>query len=301
MKFKYKTKKLFKNISLGLLGLGAVGAIGVGATKIVEHAKNDLETIHPTFEVGGLGEDGKYVKDELSLYTKDDFACEGLQATLDFDSDISYQFFFYDDLHEFISSSDVMTSGTKADIPSYAAYARVEITPLNDEDGKISLKERVTYPSQLNLKVSKKAESNVKKLFVSIGDNKFRVVTNPSDSVFELNKSWNSSEEKFNVTEDFCATTTTILEIGNNRYLKLNSSVYGEDTAPEINLFQYKMVDGKLVFNGHVKGNSDSNFIATFDKDTDYVVMTYWSNSENLSNFYVNVGNGIILSNVAFK
>lgn len=254
-----KTKGILKKIGLVALGVGAVGAVGLGAKTAYDYLKNDLMSIHPTFEVGGLGNDGEYVKDESTLYTKNLFACEGLFATIDFDSDISYQFFYYDINHNFIESSDVYTKGVTADVPLNGAYARVEITPLNDEDGKISLKERVTYPSQLNLKVSKKAESNVNKKFMSLNGNLMEVVNSPLGLNFVEGRVFDVSDLTFKQSElsnVHVITSDTLLNLKNSKYLNwergndlnlynVNISLYLFDD--NLDFISTKSFDGKEV------------------------------------------------------
>lgn len=219
-----KTKNILKKIGLITLGVGAVGAVGMGGKALYDYAKNDLYTIHPIFEVGGLGNDGKYVNDELSLYTKESFACEGLSAKLDFDSEISYQFFFYDINDNFISSSEVYTGGSNATIPLNGAYARVEITPKNDEDGKISLKERITYPSQLNLKVSKKAESNVYKKFTSYKGELHTITSSISELKFVDHQAFTIEDGfKASSSSQGVCTSVNFLDVTSFNKLLLNS------------------------------------------------------------------------------
>lgn len=292
-----KTKNILKKIGLITLGIGAVGAVGMGGKALYDYAKNDLQTIHPTFEVGGLGDDGKYVNDELSLYTKDSFACEGLSAKLDFDSEISYQFFYYDINDKFISSSEIYTDGTSANIPYNAAYARVEITPLNDEDGKISLKERFSYPSQLNLKVDKNAESNVNNLFKKIGNCSFRIVNNPLNLVFEFGKEWH--EDHFVDSDNgFSCTTTNLLKVDGNEYIKLDRKVFNDtEMNSELSVLQYTIDDnGYLKFLSLKLLNSDNSYSSRLDKNVKYLLFVYWSSNESLETFTPNIQNGISIS-----
>lgn len=40
-----------------------------GGKALYDYSKEDLKTIHPTFHVGGLDENGEYVDKEQSLYS----------------------------------------------------------------------------------------------------------------------------------------------------------------------------------------------------------------------------------------
>ena len=177
---KINTKSLLKKIALILAGVTAISAVGVGIAKLVEYTRQDLKTINPTFEVGNLGTDGKYVNDESTLYTKEAFEAEGLQVKLDFDSQIEYQIFYYDDLDNFIESTDVLSAAYSD--PVHDGYARIVIIPTDDEDGKIGLTERVSYPSQMIVKVSK--EQKVE--YVNVLNKRLRVVDDKSFLRFDL-------------------------------------------------------------------------------------------------------------------
>lgn len=150
---KIKTKSIIKKIALALAGIAALTGIGFGVKAIVDYTKNDLKTISLSFEVGNLGADGKFVEDEATLYTKDAFACDGLQIKPDFDSTVSYQLFFYDDLDNFMESTDILTEAYAGGV--HDGYARMVVIPTNDEDDKISWTEKMSYPKQLSVKVSK--------------------------------------------------------------------------------------------------------------------------------------------------
>lgn len=286
---------VFKKVGLIALGVGAIGIVGLGIKSTVNYFKNDTKTLHLNYEVGNLGTDGKYVNDELALYSNK-FACEGLKATLAFDNEINYQFYYYDILDNFVSSSDVLTSGFKAEIPWNAAYSRVVITPTNDEDGKISFMEKHKYGNQLNVSVNKKAESNVNKLFRSIGDVTFRVVTNPLDSKFEFGKTWNG--KAFETSSNFSCTSQTILNVNGGEYIKLEYSVFGETIAPNLSMYQYKLNDNnELIFIKNVELRDSTNYMGQLDKECDYVVMNYWSSNENLNDLTPNIQKGLIISN----
>lgn len=180
MKIKAKTKGIIKKVSLALAGVIAISAIGVGVAKLVEYTKEDLKTITPSFSVGNLGSDGKYVNDESTLYTKEAFQCDGLQIKLDFDNEIEYQIYFYDDLDNFVESTEVLSSAYSETV--HDGYARIVIMPTNDEDGKIGLTERLTYPDQMTVKVAK--EQNVE--YVNVLNKRLRIVDDFSDVRFKL-------------------------------------------------------------------------------------------------------------------
>lgn len=167
---RIKTKGIIKKIALVLAGVVALSAVGFGVAKLVEFVKDDLKTISPVFDVGNLGTDGKFVDDESTLYTKEAFACDGLQIKLDFDNQIEYQIYFYDDLDNFVESTEVLSAAYSDTV--HDGYARIVIMPTNDEDEKISLTERVTYPGQMTIKVAKEQTSE----YVAVYNRRLKIV-----------------------------------------------------------------------------------------------------------------------------
>lgn len=298
---KYKTKKIFKNVSLGLLGIGAIGAVGVGASKLVDYVKDDTKSLHLTYDVGGLGTDGKYVDDESTIYTKEKFACEGLKATLDFDNEINYKIFYYDILDNFISSTGVLTDGYSETTPLNGAYARIMITPTNDEDNKISFVEKYTYGNQLNLKVNKNAESNVKNKYLSYKGQLLTVVNDTVDLVFEYGTAW-VYEDNMNFINDssyFSSTSKCLLSLGNYKKLKFDSLIFGtSDITFMIEIFEFNNLpsnDSKIT---HTLINSFDTFTEiNLQKDTKYLLFNIKTSDPNIDTYVSLYQNSIKLLN----
>lgn len=171
MKIKYKTRKTLTQIgSILLVCLIAFGAI-MGAVAISKKLNEDTKVIHPKFEVGGLNAEGEYKDTDKTIYTKESFECFGLEVKLDFDSNVKYQAYFYDDLDKFVSCSAVFDESMQIDVPESATHARLVVEPIWDDD--VDTKDRVChwynvfkYANQLEITVLKdqtveEAESEV--------------------------------------------------------------------------------------------------------------------------------------------
>lgn len=152
---KNTMKKVIAGIVAAVLGVGLIAGI-VALTR--PNTKDEKIQIKPSFSVGALDENGKYEKSESTLYTKDAFAAEGLEAQLTFDATISYQFFYYDEDVEFLSSSGVLNVNNVATLPEGAEYARVMIMPdwtgVDVVDQEIGLLDISKYTSQIKFLVN---------------------------------------------------------------------------------------------------------------------------------------------------
>lgn len=162
MRISYKTRQnisqVLSIVLLCALGLTAIFGVSALSNKLEEETK----VIHPTFEVGGLASNGKYEDTDASVYTKEAFACDGLQIKLDFDSTVKYQVFYYNELGDFESSTEVYEKSMRLK-PEEGLYARIVVTPVWSSE--VAAEDRVChwydvakYSSQLEITVNKVQE-----------------------------------------------------------------------------------------------------------------------------------------------
>ena len=148
-------KKTIITILLVVLCLGIVGGGIAGIVKLTDTGKLDMKTISSTkFSVGGLDSNGKYMNTNASIYTKEAFECQGLEVSLDFDNEIEYQIYFYDQNNDFVHTTGKLSGAfVKDSVPFFAKYARIVVTPKNDE--VVSKLEVLKYAKQLTIKVNR--------------------------------------------------------------------------------------------------------------------------------------------------
>ena len=264
----FNRKPLWKRILATVLGLVTIGGAVFGVTKLVEYVNDDLKTIHPSFEVGALGTDGKYVKDEEKLYTKDAFRCDGLQVKLDFDNEISYKIYFYDDVGNFVSSTDTYAEGV--DVRVNGTYARVEITPTNEDVGEINWFEKNVLSNQLTIKVYKNQQS---KYLTLVGRN-LLTVSDVNDLVFRSGLF--TMENKWIDNTKGCVTSAHLLAV-NNSFSRIELDPFEDVYSHTIGVVQFKLVDGSLRLIGErtlVGNDSADQEYVELDKSTDYVLFT---------------------------
>lgn len=259
-----KKRKILKRIGLAVLGLGVISGVAVGVTHLVNYVKEDMETISPSFKVGTLDSNGEYLKDTSRLYTEKSFKCDGLQVKLDFDNEINYQFFFYDDLGNFMESTDIYDKGET--ITPLGSYARCVIIPTNDEDGKISLTERVKYPSQMTIRVSKKQDLKSFKL----GNKTFVSIEDMSNLIFEKGGfSFVDGVLHYDFTEEWVCSSKQIIRVKKGNSFHVEST---ETNKPYYNYYKFKENDkGGLVFVGQVNSKDVGDYVV--ESGVDYILI----------------------------
>lgn len=158
-KFRFKSdwKSILITVLVVVLSLGAVGGV---ATLL----SGDTKTIHPMFTVGGINaDDGTYLETSESIYTKDMFECEGLEIIPDFEANVTYQVFFYDENGDYTESTEMLTVTDKLVVPEDAHYARIVITPdwetinadVEDPVSEVKWYQVLKYANQLTITVAR--------------------------------------------------------------------------------------------------------------------------------------------------
>ena len=136
----------------------AVVVVCVGGVATL--AKNDTKKISPTkFEIGSLDDNGKYIKSEQALYTKEAFDCIGLRVEPDFEFKGTYDVYYYDYNDNLVEKKLGLSDIYDEDFP-LAKMARVVIHPeipedIDEDDFKIKFYEKLSYASKLKITVDK--------------------------------------------------------------------------------------------------------------------------------------------------
>lgn len=159
---KSKAKIIITIIVTALL-LASVAGIFVIINK--PKAAKGYELANADFSIGSLDTTtGRYVESDGSLYTKDGFDCKaGVKVELDFDSNIKWKVFFYDDIDSFVSCSEEFDATNEVEAPTTATRARIMITPIWDneldvDDQTIKWYSINKYAKQLTVSVEKIVE-----------------------------------------------------------------------------------------------------------------------------------------------
>ena len=156
--FKKFGKIKWRKLIAGVLVIAAIAGCVGGAVALFGKQTKTISASE--FSVGDIGEDGKPKDSSVAIYTKDAFACDGLQIIPDFEAKCSYRIFYYDAKDAFVSSTEKMTEAYEGVNPE-ADHARVVIYPEvpsdwdEDKEFKIRFWEVREYAKQLKITVSR--------------------------------------------------------------------------------------------------------------------------------------------------
>ena len=154
---RYKTNSKWKKIVCVVLVIGALIAVCAG---LAVFTKKETKTIGArAFEIGALDENGKFVENSQSIFTKEAFGCIGLRVEPDFKFRGTYDVYYYDYDGRLLDSIKGLCEIYDEDYP-LAQYARIVIHPEisedeNEKDFKISFWEKSKYAKQLTITVDK--------------------------------------------------------------------------------------------------------------------------------------------------
>lgn len=134
---RFRNKKKWTSAIAGVLVLvmavgllAGLGSIGGSETATIGSS---------SFSVGGISQEtGKGIDSNVSVYTKERIACQGLSIVPDFSSSSKYQLFFYNEDDVFVSATELRSDTFEASaIPAAGRYVRIVIYPSTvDENGK---------------------------------------------------------------------------------------------------------------------------------------------------------------------
>ena len=248
----------------------AIFAVIIGACAwIAAIAKKDTETIGASaFSRGDLNEKGEYVKSDKAIYTEDGFLCKGLIIEPEFESQVTYDVYYYDKSGTFIEAKKGLSSVYNEDYP-LAYKARIVIHPdipedVDSDEFKIHFYEIIKYAKHINITVDKNQKYNYEGLMNLYDSSK--VIADQTFIIDADVTSWSSKElrELTASTGQVSVTDKIVVDGSFNTfdvylYLESNESRYGT-----IGIFG---ADGKLLYkkgygrNGYLYENFDPSSV----------------------------------------
>ena len=158
----FKNRINWKTVILAAVSVALVAALAVTGITLFNKKDKDSDgyvQVDPQFTIGGLTETGAYKDTNASLYTKEAIEADSVRIKLEFDSNVKYQLFFYDENGNFVSSGTALASGsTTPTLPEGASAFRIMITPVwgedvEAEDQKVTIFNKGTYTKQITVSI----------------------------------------------------------------------------------------------------------------------------------------------------
>lgn len=152
---KHKTADAVKWVVVFLLVIGLIGAV-ITLFVMLDRQTTVTEIGAEQYIIGGLDAEGAAVEGDTSIVTRDTFTTDGLKVELADEAEVTYELYFYDADGEFVSKTAALSADFDGSaIPENAASAKCVITPIADEDGKVSLTEVLNYAGQVTVTVNR--------------------------------------------------------------------------------------------------------------------------------------------------
>ena len=151
---RHKISDTIKWVIIFLLMIGVIGAV-ITLFVMLDRQTTVTEIGPEAYTIATLDENGVQTEGDTSIVTRDMFAANGLKVELEDEASITYQLFFYDGEGNFISATGDLYDDFDGEIPENTAYAKCEVTPTADEDGKVDLTEVLGYVGQVTITVNR--------------------------------------------------------------------------------------------------------------------------------------------------
>lgn len=151
---RHKISDTIKWVIIFLLMTGVIGAV-ITLFVMLDRQTTVTEIGPEAYTVATLDENGEEVEGDTAIVTRDMFTTDGLKVELSDEASVTYRLFFYDGEGNFISATGDLSADFDGEIPENAAYAKCEVTPTADEDGKVDLTEVLGYAGQVTITVNR--------------------------------------------------------------------------------------------------------------------------------------------------
>ena len=158
----FKNRINWKTVILAVVSVALVAALAVTGITLFNKKDKDSDgyvQVEPKFSIGGLSATGAYVETNASLYTKEAIEADSVRVKLEFDSNVNYQLFFYDENGNFVSATTSLASGsTNETLPDGATCFRIMITPVwgedvDEDDQKVTILNKYSFEMQITVSI----------------------------------------------------------------------------------------------------------------------------------------------------
>lgn len=152
---KHKTADAVKWVVVFLLVIGLIGAV-VTLFVMLDRQTTVTKIGAEAYTIATLDDSGEQTDGDTSIVTRNAVTTDGLKVAIADDATVTYALYFYDADGEFVSkTADLSADFDGSTIPENAESAKIVITPMADEDGKVTLTEVLGYAAQVTVTVNR--------------------------------------------------------------------------------------------------------------------------------------------------
>ncbi len=151
---KHKASDMVKWVIIFLISIGLIGAV-ITLFILLDRQTTVTEIGAEAYTIAALDENGEQTDGDTSIVTRSAFTTDGLKVEIEDEATVTYMLYFYGAEDEFISKTAALSEDFDGSIPENAETAKIVITPIEDEDGKVDLTEVLGYAGQVTVTVNK--------------------------------------------------------------------------------------------------------------------------------------------------
>ena len=151
---KHKASDMVKWVIIFLIAIGLIGAV-ITLFVLLDRQTTVTEIGAEAYTIAALDENGEQTDGDTSIVTRSAFTTDGLKVKIEDEATVTYTLYFYGAENEFISKTAALSEDFDGSIPENAETAKIVITPIEDEDGKVDLTEVLGYAGQVTVTVNK--------------------------------------------------------------------------------------------------------------------------------------------------
>lgn len=151
---KHKASDMVKWVIIFLIAIGLIGAV-ITLFILLDRQTTVTEIGAEAYTIAALDENGEQTDGDTSIVTRSAFTTDGLKVKIEDEATVTYTLYFYGAENEFISKTAALSEDFDGSIPENAETAKIVITPIEDEDGKVELTEVLGYAGQVTVTVNK--------------------------------------------------------------------------------------------------------------------------------------------------
>lgn len=151
---KHKASDMVKWVIIFLISIGLIGAV-ITLFVLLDRQTTVTEIGPEAYTIATLNENGEQTDGDTSIVTRSAFTTDGLKVKIEDEATVTYTLYFYGAEDEFISKTAALSEDFDGSIPENAETAKIVITPIEDEDGKVELTEVLGYAGQVTVTVNK--------------------------------------------------------------------------------------------------------------------------------------------------